>query len=287
MLVLLSPSQEKVAPEAWPVFDLDSLSTPSLHPTRRLVADALVELCGDQTELGRDRARATLGVLAGDGFEIERNAALFGAPCGEAGMIYGGEFYEALDLRSFDAPARRLAQSRIRIASTLFGLLAPDDRVPDFRLSVTSELPGVGSLQRTWREPVGDALREAAREHEVMVDLRSFPYQMLCPIPAALVSRTVTVKVWQERDGVRVPAADWAKHTKGILVRALVSTPAQVQTPRALAGVAEKTLNVDLRPPRGGKPWLLDVKAVTPTTRLLKEWGSSSLVAVSEGSIEQ
>lgn len=287
MLVLLSPSQDTVAPEAWPVFDLESLSTASLHPTRRVVAGALVELCADQTELGRDRARATLGLSAGDGFEIERNAALFGAPCGEAGMIYGGEFYEALDLRSFAAPIRRLAQTRIRIASTLFGLLAIDDRIPDFRLSVNSELPGVGSLQRIWREPVGDALREAAREHEVIVDLRSFPYQALCPIPAALVSRTVTVKVWQERDGVRVPAADWAKHTKGILVRALVSTPAQVHTPRALAGVAEKTLSVGLHPPRGGKPWLLDVEAISPATRHLRQWGSPSLVAVSEAQIDQ
>jgi cytoplasmic iron level regulating protein YaaA (DUF328/UPF0246 family) len=112
------------------------------------------------------------------------------------------------------------------VASALFGLLAPTDRIPAYRLSGSTSLPGVGSLAAAWR-PVLEP--ELAAHRGLVVDLRSGPYAALARVPHA-----VQVRVLRESRGTRTVVSHDNKHTKGLLARALCESGA-----RTVADVAE------------------------------------------------
>ena len=193
MLILLPPSEGKASPDAGPGLAPSTLSFPELSDTRTVIADALVRLCGGPAS----KARTVLGISARQDEELARNQALRSSPTAPAGEVYAGVLYEALGLASLDSRARKRAASDIAIASALFGLLRVTDRIPAYRLSGDTTLPGVGRLATAWREPVGEAIRGAAGRG-VILDLRSSAYVALGPVPPDLAERTAVARVLQE-----------------------------------------------------------------------------------------
>jgi len=255
MLILLPPSEGKSGPSQGPRLALASLSFPELTDTRKEIADALVRLCtGSAT-----KARTTLGISARQDDELERNRCLLSAPTAPAGQIYTGVLYEALDLATLDARARRRAASDVAIASALFGLVRVTDRIPAYRLSGDTTLPGIGKLASAWREPVAEAIRATAGRG-VVLDLRSSAYVALGPVPADLAQRTAIARVLQEKGGKRSIVSHHNKATKGRLVRGLLTEP-KPRTVVDLAGaLGDAGYRVELEPPRAeDKPWTLDV----------------------------
>ena len=255
MLILLPPSEGKASPAQGPRLAWSKLSFPELTPARKEVADALVRLSAGPAT----KARATLGISARQDDELERNRGLLASPTAPAGEVYTGVLYDALDLASLDARARRRAASDIAIASALFGLLRVTDRIPAYRLSADTTLPGVGRLAGAWREPVAEAITAAAGRG-VVLDLRSSAYVALGPVPAALSDRTVVARVLQEKGGKRTIVSHHNKATKGRIVRGLLGEA----TPRTVADLAGALgaagYRVELAPPGGeGKPWTVDV----------------------------
>ena len=98
------------------------------------------------------------------------------APTARADAVYAGVLYDALGLGSLSAAARRRATSRVRVTSSLFGLVAPTDRIPAYRLSGDAVAAraghggracGASALGPVVTELVGDGL---------LVDLRSGMY---------------------------------------------------------------------------------------------------------------
>jgi uncharacterized protein len=255
MLVLLPPSEGKATPATGPRLALSKLSFSELGDTRKVVADALMRLCTGPAA----RARTTLGISARQDDELERNRALFSAPTAPAGQVYTGVLYEALDLATLDARARRRAASDVAIASALFGLVRVTDRIPAYRLSGDTTVPGIGKLASAWREPVAEAIRAAAGRG-VVLDLRSSAYVALGPVPADLAERTAIARVLQEKGGKRSIVSHHNKATKGRLVRGLL-TESKPRTVEGLAGaLGDAGYRVELEPPRAeDKPWTLDV----------------------------
>jgi len=255
MLILLPPSEGKAAPTRGPRLAVSKLSFEDLNPTRKAVIDALVRMC----EGSPAKARTTLGISARQDEELERNRSLRRAPTAPAGEIYTGVLYDALDLATLDARARRRAAADIAIASALFGLLRVTDRIPAYRLSGDTTLPGVGRLATSWREPVADAIR-AATGRGVVLDLRSSAYVALGPVPADLAERTAVARVLQENGGKRTIVSHHNKATKGRLVRSLLSEPKPRTVPDLAGALGAAGYRVELEPPRGDdKPWTVDV----------------------------
>jgi cytoplasmic iron level regulating protein YaaA (DUF328/UPF0246 family) len=230
VLILLPPSESKHAPRRGKALDLGGLSFPALEPTRRRVLTSLVDLCqGDPA-----RARAVLGLTAGQRDEIERNAGLLSAPTTTVGQIYTGVLYDALGLATVSPAGKRRAATRIAVTSGLFGLLRLADRIPAYRLSGTTSLPGLGTLASVWRGVLGDVIEVEARRG-LVVDLRSGTYAGFWrPGPGNAVN-LVTVRVLQDVGGVRAVVSHFNKATKGHLVRALLEDGANPGTARALA----------------------------------------------------
>jgi len=255
MLILLPPSEGKSSPSRGARLAWKTLSFPELTPVRQAVGDSLVGLSVGPAA----KARTTLGISARQDDELERNRRLLESPTAPAGAIYTGVLYDALDLGSLDARARRRAASDIAIASALFGLLRVTDRIPAYRLSADTTLPGIGRLATAWRAPVESAITSAAGRG-VVLDLRSSAYVALGPVSPALAERTAVARVIQEKAGKRSIVSHHNKATKGRIVRGLLSAPAP-RTIEDLAGAMGAAGDrIELEPPAGeGKPWTVDV----------------------------
>ena len=140
--------------------------------------------------------------------------------------------YDALGLATVSAGARRRATSRVRVISSLFGLVAPTDRIPAYRLSGDAVLPGLGTVAGVWREALGPEVRDLVGDG-LLVDLRSGMYAAFWR-PAGL-PRVATVRVLHEVAGRRQVVSHFNKATKGRIVRALLEDGANPRTPARLA----------------------------------------------------
>ena len=219
MLVLLPPSEGKAPGGRGAPLALDGLSHPALNGVRARLVEAL------QAAAVADPAglQAALGCPAG---EVEKDAVLTTSGTLPAARRYTGVVYEALSYATLSPAGRRRANGSLRVASALFGLLSPTDRVPAYRLSGGTSLPDMGSLAAAWR-PVLEP--ELAAHRGLVVDLRSGPYAALARVPGA-----VQVRVLRESGGRRSVVSHDNKHTKGLLARALCEAGA-----RTVADVAE------------------------------------------------
>ena len=231
MLILLPPSEGKTPPRRGKPLDLDSLAFPGLTPHRAEVLAAVTSLCTSEPV---DVAAKVLGLGSTQVADVERDARLADAPTARADTVYSGVLYEALDLPSLDAASRRRATSWLAVASGLFGLLRPSDRVPAYRLSGDVSLPGLGTVSTYWGKRLDAAVREAAGRG-LMVDLRSSTYTPFWRPGPDLARKVVTMRVLHEVNGQRKVVSHFNKATKGRIVRALVEDGTAPGTPARFA----------------------------------------------------
>ena len=230
MLILLPPSEGKTAPVRGRALDLSTLSHPVLTEVRRRVVEAL----------GAVSARVDAADVLGIGHTqldlLARNRTLETAPTARADRVYTGVLYDSLGFDSLSPAARRRSASRVAVTSSVFGLVRPTDRIPAYRLSGDTTLPGVGPVAGAWRGVLGDAVREALGDG-LLVDLRSGTYAAFWRPPAELARRVATVRVLHESNGTRTVVSHFNKATKGRIVRALLEDGRNPRTPAALADV--------------------------------------------------
>ena len=252
MLVLLPPSEGKAVGSRGAPLDLDALSFPDLADTRRAVLDAVVDASG------RPDALDVLAAPKGAADRVAANVDLWTAPTLRAGDLYTGVLYDALDLPSLDAAAKRRANRRLVVVSALFGALHPNDRVPSYRLSMGVDLPGIGPLARAWRGPLGVVLPEAAGRG-VIVDMRSSTYVAAWKPTGELAERTVAVHVVRDGPGGRTAVSHMAKHTRGLVARELLASGVDPRSPEELADALGEAFSVSLDEARAGRPRRLEV----------------------------
>lgn len=227
MLVLLPPSEGKATARRGTPLDLDRLSFPELTTTRGRLVSALERLARTQPEA----LRVALGLTQRQTAELASDAALTSAPTLPALRLYTGVVYEALGYETLTGGAKRRANSSLVVASALFGLVRPGDRLPPYRLSGGTTLPGTGGLAAIWRPALEPLL---ARESGLVVDLRSGTYAALARVP-----RAVEVRVLRESAGQRSVVSHDNKWTKGLLARALCESGA-----RSVRDVAEAARSI-------------------------------------------
>lgn len=251
-LVLLPPSEGKAVGSRGRPLDLASLSFPALTSMRERVLDALARASA------RPEALDVLGAPRGAAERVAANVHLRDAPTLRVADLYTGVLYDALDLRTLDAGARRRGNRSLVVVSALFGALRPSDRVPSYRLSMGVDLPGVGPLAAAWR-PALEQLLPGAAGRGVVVDLRSSTYAAAWRPVGPLAERTVAVHVVRDGPGGRSAVSHMAKHTRGLVARELLASGADPRTPEALAEVLGTAFTVVLDEPRPGRARRLEV----------------------------
>jgi cytoplasmic iron level regulating protein YaaA (DUF328/UPF0246 family) len=229
MLILLPPSEGKVAPGRGKPVDLDSLAfAAELGERRARLLDGLERLGGQSVK----RAVKALGVSAGQAGEVAIDAALRRAPAAAAAEVYSGVLYERLELPGLPAAPRRRAAKQVLIASALWGFVRPQDRIPYYRFSAKARLKGIGPPAAWWRQALTAAMPD--EPGELVVDMRSAAYAAAWkPKSATLLS----VRAFSESAGKRKPVSHMAKAVRGEVARALLLSEAKPADPETAAGV--------------------------------------------------
>ncbi|WP_161794568.1 YaaA family protein [Demequina globuliformis] len=241
VLILLPPSEGKTAPTHGAPVDLESLSHPALSSARQRVGDALAKVSAQRN------AFDVLGVGPSLEAEVARNRNLWDNPAAPAAQVYTGVLYDAAGAATWDAAHAARAASRVRIVSALWGALSPADRVPAYRLSMSTSLGRVGPLASYWRQHLAQELSHQAGDG-IIVDCRSSAYVAAWRPSAHPV---VNVRVERELHGKRTVVSHMAKHTRGLLTGALTATQTEPQTADEVADVArslDHVIDVALTP---------------------------------------
>lgn len=228
MLILLPPSEGKATPAKGAPLDLESLVyAERLGEKRAALLDALERLAAAP----RKTAVRKLGVSAGQADEVAVGAGLRGAPAAAAAKIYTGVLFDRLGLPGLPAPARR----RVLIASALWGVLRPEDRIPYYRFSSKARLGRIGAPASWWRPALTAALPD--EPGELVVDMRSAAYAAAWkPKRATLLA----VRAFSDGGGQRKVVSHMAKAVRGDVARALLLAKRSPADPEAAAGVAAK-----------------------------------------------
>jgi cytoplasmic iron level regulating protein YaaA (DUF328/UPF0246 family) len=244
VLVLLPPSKTMASIRRGKPLDPAGLSFPPLTPTRDAVLEALVEVSA------RPDATQRLGEPASMSDVVGRNVALRAAPTASAEAVYSGVLYDALGLADLDAAARRRARAWIVVISALWGAVRLRDRIPPYRLDMCGRLPGL---------MLSDVLPEAAGRG-LVVDCRSAEYATAWRPTGSLADRTVVVKALRRTAGGLSAVSHNAKHTRGLVVRRIVTDGLNPRRPEGLAEALSEHFELELQSPaRPGRPWELQV----------------------------
>lgn len=163
--ILLAPSEGKTSggnPFAPDMFDYRTANTFNyfkiLNPERRTLIDALHLALRDE----KGDFEKLLGVNGDELQEaIDVDLNIYGAPLMSALDRYDpGVLYQATDFQGLPTGAQRRLLEEGIIFSGLFGLLRPDDLIPEYRLPIDADVPGIGSVSAYWKDTLSRELNE-------------------------------------------------------------------------------------------------------------------------------
>jgi hypothetical protein len=141
------------------------------------------------------------------------------APTRPAVERYAGVLYTELDWPSLSSAARRRGDVQVRIVSGLWGLVAPPDPIPVYRLKMSAALGDVGRLATWWKPRLVPTL--AARSAGAVVwDLLPIEHAAAMDWSACAPEQRVTFR-FLDREGRTI--SHWNKLLKGSLVRWLLT----------------------------------------------------------------
>ena len=215
-------------PLAPDMFDYRSSNTfnyfSDLNPERRALIKAL------QTEVAQadeDALQRLFGVK-GDALAeaVQVTADVFKSPLMAAVDRYGpGVLYRAMDFAGLPTGSQRRLLENGVIFSGLFGLLRPDDLIPNYRLKMDAKVEGVGKVSSYWREVLSAELNKLVTGHAVW-NLLPGAHEIAWD-DAETYGRMIRVKFYKEDEsGERTSVSHGVKELRGSLVAHVVNETA-------------------------------------------------------------
>lgn len=141
------------------------------------------------------------------------------APTTPAIQRYTGVLYRELDWASLPAAARRRGAAQVRTVSGLWGLVAPHDPIPHYKLKMSAAVGDLGRLSTWWRPRLARVIADRTAG-AVVWDLLPIEHSAAMSWAACEPARRITVR-FVDTDGNTV--AHWNKLLKGSLVRWLLT----------------------------------------------------------------
>lgn len=224
--ILLAPSegkQEGGNPFAPDMFDYRSSDTFNYFNELNTERRALIDQLQDFIKEADDEALQEVFGVKGDYLEnaVDVNLNIYDAPLMSALDRYSaGVMYEAMDFPGLPTGAqRRLLENGI-IISGLFGVLRPDDLIPNYRLRIDAKLPGVGKISNYWKPLISPLLNEAV-SGKFIWDLLPHAHRRAWD-DEQTYEQIVQVKFYDVKDGERKPVTHNVKTLRGELVNFIV-----------------------------------------------------------------
>lgn len=133
---------------------------------------------------------------------------------------YTGVLYRELDAASLAPAARVRLDEQVLIVSGCWGLVAPPDPIPHYKLKMSANLPPLGKLSTWWRPSLTRALAARA-DGAVVWDLLPIEHSAAIRWDDVAPTQRITVR-FVDAQGKTVN--HWNKLLKGSLVRWLVGS---------------------------------------------------------------
>ena len=118
---------------------------------------------------------------------------------------YSGVVFNAIDYETLKN--KKLFDRRVLIMSAMFGLVKPQDKIPDYKLNI-----GKLNSDKLWREELKDSLKD-----HFVIDLLPKAHKK-----AITYDKGISIDFIIEKDGKRKPAGHDGKFIKGRFVRWLI-----------------------------------------------------------------
>ena len=238
-VILLPPSEGKADGGTGKALRIANLSFPELEEHRATLRAAL-----GAAMKGKEPGRAKLLGVKDKALAAATSANLdvLTSPTMLAIERYTGVLYDALDVASLSVRDRKRLNKQVLIFSGLWGVVRPDDMIPDYKLKMGATLAPVGKLSTWWREPVTTALASTVSGTVVWNLLPKEHDNAWAPFSPAHMSTkpsaVFSVKFLDEGKPIKGERAfttvnHWNKLLKGALVRFILETGAD--DPNALA----------------------------------------------------
>jgi cytoplasmic iron level regulating protein YaaA (DUF328/UPF0246 family) len=238
-VILLPPSEGKAEGGLGKQLRIANLSFSQLEEHRTTLRAAL-----GAAMKGKEAGRAKLLGVKGRALTAATSANLevLTSPTMPAIERYTGVLYDALNVASLSTRDRKRLNKQVLIFSGLWGVVRPDDMIPDYKLKMGATLAPVGKLSTWWREPLTAALASSVNGTVVWNLLpkeHDNAWAPLSPAHAATTPSAVfSVKFLDEGEPTKgertfTTVNHWNKLLKGALVRYILETGAD--DPKALA----------------------------------------------------
>ena len=229
---ILLPSAEGKEPGGNPLapdmFDYRSSNTfnyfSELNPERRALIDALQAEIDGADETGLE---TLLGVKGGTLEEaVAVNRDIYRSPLMAAVDRYGpGVMYAAMDFAGLPTGSQRRLLENGVIFSGLFGLLRPDDLIPNYRLKMDATVGDLGKVSSYWKPSLSEHLNKLLAGQSVW-NLLSGTHETAWD-DAETYARMIRVKFYRESDdGERTAVSHGVKELRGALVAYIVNETA-------------------------------------------------------------
>lgn len=229
---ILLPSAEGKEPGGNPLapdmFDYRSSNTfnyfSDLNPERRALIDALQAQvkAADEGELEK------LFGVKGDTLEeaVTVNREIYRSPLMAAVDRYSpGVMYASMDFAGLPTGSQRRLLENGVIFSGLFGLLRPDDLIPNYRLKMDAKVEGIGKVSAYWREPLSQQLN-ALLKGQAVWNLLPGAHETAWT-DEETYARMMRVKFYREDEaGERTAVSHGVKELRGALVAFIVNETA-------------------------------------------------------------
>ena len=238
-VILLPPSEGKADGGTGKALRIAGLSFNQLEGQRTTLRAAL-----GAAMKGKEPGRAKLLGVKGTALAAATaaNLAVLSSPTMPAIERYTGVLYDALEVSSLSTRDRKRLSKQVLIFSGLWGVVRPDDLIPDYKLKMGATLAPVGKLSTWWREPLTAALASTVSGTVVWNLLPKEHDNAWAPLAPAhsssAPSAIFSVKFLDEEKPVKgersfTTVNHWNKLLKGALVRFILETGAD--DPKALS----------------------------------------------------
>ena len=190
-----------------------------LNPERRTLINALQQTIRE-SEVG-DLEK--LFGIKNDTLEeaIEIDLGVYNAPLMSALDRYSpGVLFKAMDFSGLPTGAQRRLLEQGIIFSGLFGLLRPDDLIPNYRLRMDAMLPGIGKVSQYWKPILSDPLNRTL-ENRFVWNLLPGAHEEAWE-DGHTYEQMVKVKFYNETDEGRKAVSHNIKPLRGRLVNFIV-----------------------------------------------------------------
>ena len=229
---ILLPSAEGKEPGGNPLapdmFDYRSSNTfnyfSDLNPERRALINALQERLKEADEGELESLFGVKGETLEEAVRV--NSEIYRSPLMAAVDRYSpGVMYAAMDFASLPTGSQRRLLENGVIFSGLFGLLRPDDLIPNYRLKMDARVEGVGKVSSYWKRPLSDQLNTLLTGQAVW-NLLPGAHEAAWD-DAETYARMIRVKFFREDEsGERTAVSHGVKELRGALVAYIVNETA-------------------------------------------------------------